>query len=371
MNFDLSEEQRMLADAVAAFLRKAYRFEDRQRRPQAADMRAHWQALCELGVVGLMFDPEHGGIGAGPVENLIVLQALGAALVREPYVSCSVMSGAALKRLGGTALRQSLLPRMARGETIVAWSHDDCGDTLRAGARAQGWTLDGVQRVVLGAGLADQLLTTARVDTGDGWGIFLVDLQQPGVTCSAYRLPDGHDAADLCFEKVEVPRDRVLGQPGAVAPDIAWVQALGLAGLCAEAVGAMDECLHGTALHLAARQQFGVPLASMQALQHKVADMAVELEMSRSMAMAAAASCDDLDAPRRKRMLSAAKAFIGRAGRSVGEAAVQLHGGMGMTEACKAGHLLRRLVVIDMLLGDAEEHLQGLAESCGLVEAAA
>ena len=372
MNFDLSDEQRMLGDAVTAFLGKAYRFEDRRARDDGVgDPRAMWRQLCELGVVSLPFDADCGGIGGGPVESMIVQEAFGAALVLQPYLSCSVMAGNALQRLAWPGLKSSLLPRIASGETIVAWSHDDAADSLRAVRTSQGWLLHGERRVVLGAGLADQVLVTAAIEGGDGWAIFLVGMGQQGLARSAYRMPDQHDAADLLFDGVAVPLDHLIGEPGAVLADIAWVQDLGIAAVCAEAVGAMAECLRATVQHLSVRQQFGVALSTMQALRHRVADMQVELELSRSMMMYAAACCGDEDAPRRAMAMSAAKVRIGRAGRHIGQEAVQLHGGMGMTEECKAGHLLRRLVVIDMLFEDSDEHLRRLADAGGLIEAAA
>ncbi|MGE4238984.1 acyl-CoA dehydrogenase family protein [Ramlibacter sp.] len=359
MNFDLSDEQRMLGEAVAGFLEK--------RSIPQGDARAQWRQLCELGLVALPFDAEHGGIEGGPVEHMIVLQALGGALALDPYLSCAVMAGSALHRLADETLKRELLPRFASGDAIVAWSHEDSG-ALRASRTANGWTLHGERPLVLGGGLADRVLVSAAVDGGDGWGVFLVDPAQAGVVRKAYRMPDGHDAADLKFDNVQA--QHAVGTPGQMRPHIDWVQSRGLAALSAEAVGAMSACLRTTVDYLNVRQQFGVPLSTMQSLQHKVADMQVELELSRSMMMLAAASCDMDDAAQRNKTLSAAKARIGRAARHVGQEAVQLHGGMGMTEDCKAGHYLRRLVVIDILFGDADEHLQRLADAGGLIEPA-
>ena len=384
MDFDLTDEQRMLKDSVERLVKDEYSFEQRARylaEPEGFS-RAQWTRYASMGLLGLRFDEAFGGSGCGPVETMIVMEAFGRGLVVEPYLATVVLGGSCIRLGGSVAQRQAILPHIADGSSLMAFAHaepqsrfvlaDVVTSTRRVG---NGWFLDGAKRVVIHGGSADRLIVSARVSGArrdrEGIALFLVDANAPGLTRREYLTQDRLRAADIDLSDVRVTDDDVIGVAGEALPLIETVVAQGIAALCAEAVGSMAAAYEETVAYLKVRRQFGVAIGSFQALQHRAVDMLVMVEQARSMALFATMMSGEADVAERERSMSAAKVQIGQAGRFVGQQGVQLHGGIGMTEECKVGHYLRRLSVIDILFGAAEHHLTQLASAGGLIGAAA
>jgi pimeloyl-CoA dehydrogenase small subunit len=375
MNFDLSEEQRMLQDSVQRLLADQCSFEQRQAllRDGGAGSDALWQQFAELGLLGLPFAEADGGLGGGPVDTLLVMQAIGRSLAPVPYLATAVLGGGLLRTVASSEQRARLVPAIAAGELTLAFAHSepqarfDLGD-VRTTARPDngGWVLQGEKRFVLAGDSAQQLIVSARA--GDGIGLFLVDAKQAGVSRRGYRIQDHSRCADIRFDGVTLDGDARLDRGDALqAIELAVDQAI--AALCAEAVGAMDQAHALTVDYLKVRKQFGVAIGSFQALQHRAVDMLVATEQARSMALYATMMCTEADALERQRAVSAAKVQVNQSGRFVGQEALQLHGGIGMTEECQVGHYLRRLSMIEMLFGETAHHLRRLARAGGLIAA--
>ncbi len=374
MNFDFSDEQRQLHDVVERYLGEQYDFN----RFKAINGSATgwdptiWRALADLGVLGITVPEEQGGLGFGPLETLAMMGDCGRSLLLEPMLSSAVIATAALRPFAVQALAGELLSKMAAGEKIAVLAHFDSGArfesqfvTTRAVRAGANYRLDGHKGVVMHAAAADTLLVSARTsgDTGDAQGVslFLVPRTTPGVILDSYATVDGQRAADVYLTGVEVGAGSRLGEEGRALAAIEAALDIGLAGLCADAVGVMQALLDATIDYVRQRQQFGQPIGRFQALQHRIADMLVHLEQARSMSYLAALRCTDEDVGERRKALSAAKAVIGQAGRFVGQQAVQLHGGMGMTDELKVSHLFKRLTAAQLMFGDSDAHLQRYA----------
>ena len=375
MDFDLSEEQRLLQDSVERLLADTYTFEKRKAylaEPEGWS-RSLWSQYAELGLLGLPFAEEHGGFGGGGIETMLVMQAFGRALALEPYLTSIVLSGTALRLAGNKAAQSDLLPQIATGKLVVALAHGerqaryDLSDVLTtAKPKGNGWVIDGAKSVVAHGDSADKLIVSARSggDRADPKGIalFLVDAKAGGVARRAYRLRDGMGAAEIALSGVEVGRDGLLCEAGAAYPVVERVAEAGIAATAAEAVGAMEAMQKMTLEYLKTRQQFGRPIGDNQALQHRATEMFVALEQGRSLAMLAAMMIDEADAAERQRNIAIVKAGVGQAARFVSQNAVQLHGGIGMTEEYAVGHYFRRCMVIEHSFGDTAYHLSRLAE---------
>jgi alkylation response protein AidB-like acyl-CoA dehydrogenase len=373
MNFILSEEQQMLADTVARFVETEYDFESRRKRTAASSQRAPgysealWSQLADMGLFGLNVPEVHGGIGSGPVETMIVMEGLGRGLVIEPFLATGVIAARLLAAHGTAAQQDRFLGPIAAGRLRFAvaalepTSRYDLGSvesSLRP--RGDGWVLDGRKSVVMHGDSADWLIVTARSD--QGLCLLLVDARAHGITAQGSPTLDGQRSAELQFEQVRVDAEALIGRAGEGLTLIEWAVDQGLAALAAEAVGAMDRLTELTCEHLATRKQFGVPIGSFQALQHRAADMRIAVEQARALALMAAARLDSPDAAERRRAASAAKAMAGRSGRFVGQQATQLHGGMGMTDEMACGHYFKRLTAIDMSWGNADHHVERYGE---------
>jgi pimeloyl-CoA dehydrogenase small subunit len=374
MDFDFTEEQRLLRDSVDRLLADRYTFEKRKAylaEPEGWS-RELWSQYAELGLLGLPFAEEHGGFGGGGVEIMLVMEAFGRALALEPYLGTIVLAGTALRLAASTAQQAALLPQIAEGKLLVAFAHGerqaryDLSDVLTtAKPKRGGWVIDGGKSVVSHGDSADRLVVSARTagdrnDT-DGITLFLVDAAANGVARRAYTLRDGARAVEIALSGVEVGPDAVLGQVGAGYPVIERVVEAGIAATAAEAVGCMEAMQAMTLEYLKTRQQFGQPIGRNQALQHRATEMFVSLEQGRSMAMLAAMMVDEPDAAERARNLAMVKAGVGQAARFVSQNAVQLHGGIGMTEEYAVGHYFRRCMVIEHSFGDTAHHLSRLA----------
>lgn len=382
MDFELSEEQRLLKDSVERLLADRYGFEARQGflREGEGWSRALWRQYSELGLTGLPFAEAHGGFGGGPVEVMIVMEAFGRALALEPYLASVVLGGGAVRLGGSEAMRAAVLPAVAAGERKLAFAHAerqaryDLADVASTARRdGGGFVLDGAKSLVLHGDSADQLVVSARLSgaqrDAQGLGLFLVDAGAPGVTRRGYAMVDGLRAAEVTLANVRLGAEAAIGEPGEAFRLIAQVVDLGIAALCAEAVGALAAMHDLTVDYLRTRKQFGVPIGSFQVLQHRAAEMLIGVEQARSMAMLATMMAEEGDATERAKAIAAAKVQIGRSARAVGQAAIQLHGGIGMTMEYQVGHYFKRVTAIDTTFGDADHHLARLSRMGGLIAA--
>jgi pimeloyl-CoA dehydrogenase small subunit len=373
MDFDLSEEQRLLKESLDRLLADRYAFEQRKaygRSPEGWS-RELWAQYADLGLLGLAFAESQGGSGGGPVETMLAMEAFGRALALEPFFATVVLGGGFLRHGGNAELTAELVPKIADGTLTLAfaqterqsrWNLTDIATTARRDGT--GWVIDGEKGVVLAGDSADQLIVTARTGGGrrdrDGIGVFVVDAKTTGVSRRGYPTQDGLRAAEVTLAGVRVGPEAVLGEPGAALPLVERVVDEAIAALCAEAVGAMAVMHELTVDYLKTRRQFGREIGSFQVLQHRAVDMLVALEQARSMAMFATMMAAEENAAERRQALSAAKVQIGRSGRLVGQQAIQLHGGIGMTMEYKVGHYFKRVTMIDMTFGDADHHLREL-----------
>ncbi len=382
MNFDLTEEQSILKDSLEKLLSDKYGFEERKRHMAApegwsADV---WNALAEMGLMALPFAEEDGGIGGGPVETMIVMEALGKALALEPYFPTVVLGGGFL-RLGGNAeQRAELIPQVADGSLKLALAQVERNSRydlhhVETTAKRNGgcYVISGAKSVVLHGDSAGKIFVTART-AGDirdegGIGVFLVDASAPGVTRRSYVMQDGQRAAEISFDNVRIPAGAAFGDPQNGLPLLRSVVDQAIAALAAESVGVMAAVHALTLDYLKVRKQFGVPIGAFQVLQHKAVDMYVALEQARSITLYATMMADSNDDAERARAMHAAKTEIGRGGRFVGENAIQLHGGVGMTMEYAVGHYFKRMTMIDLTFGDHDFHLRALAEAGGLMAA--
>lgn len=366
MDFSLSEDQRLLKDTVDRLVRERYPFAARQQAAASEEgfSREAWAAFAELGLLAVPVPEAHGGLGGGGIELMVVAEAFGRGLVVEPYLATVVLGGALVELAGSTAQQAELLPRIAAGETLLAFAHGEPQgryELAHVATRAEGGRITGRKSVVLNGDSADTLIVSARAagdpTDADGIGLYLVPRGAAGLTVRGNATIDGGRSAEIVLDGVAA---EPLGEPGRAYPAIEAAVARGIAFLAAEAVGAMEVACDTTLDYLKTRTQFGRAIGSFQALQHRMVDMRTELEQSRSMAILAAAR---LDAGRleRERAVSAAKVTVGRAGRHVAEEAIQLHGGIAMTWEYSLSHYAKRLVMIDHLLGDVDHHLERFA----------
>ena len=376
MDFDLSDDQRLLKDSVDRLVADKYGFEARKSYLAEPDgwSRAVWGQLAELGLLGLPFEEQYGGYGGGPVETMLVMEAFGRGLVLEPYFATVILAGGLVRSMGSEAQKTDILTAIASGKRLLAFAHverhsryDLADITTTATRDGAGWRINGAKSVVLHGDCADQILVSARVSGSQrdrsGIGLFLVDAKAAGVTRRGYPTQDGLRGAEITFADVAA---EAVGDPEAALPGIEHAVDRGIAALCAEAVGVLSSMQELTLDYLKTRKQFGRAIGEFQVLQHRAVDMLVGLEQSRSMALFATVTADETNPTERKRAIAAAKVQIGRAGRHVGQEAIQLHGGIGMTMEYKVGHYFKRMTMIDKLYGDADVHLTVLAKLGGL-----
>jgi pimeloyl-CoA dehydrogenase small subunit len=380
MDFDLSEEQRLLKESVDGLLTDSYDFDARKKymKEKGGWSKAVWEKLAEQGLLGLPFAEADGGFGAGGIETMIVMEALGKALVLEPYLATVVIGGGFLRHGGSDAQKAAHVPSIIDGSKTFAFaqveknSRYDLHDVATsAKKKGDGWVIDGEKFVVINGENADTLIVTARTKGNrrdrSGVGVFLVPGNAKGVTRKSYPTQDGLHAADITFTGVEVGADAAIGNPEDSIALIERVADEARSALCAEAVGLMDESLKTTVEYIKTRKQFGVAIGTFQSLQHRASDMFVAVEQARSMAMFATMASDFTDAGERARAIAAAKVQIGKSGKFVGQQSIQLHGGIGMTQEAKIGHYFKRLTMIENTLGDTDYHLRRVTEGGGLV----
>ncbi len=384
MDFDFTDEQRMLKDSVEQLITDRYDFEQRKKylKEEAGFSRSQWAQYAEMGLLGMPFEERFGGVGGGPVETMIVMEAFGRGLVLEPYLATVVLGGGLINLGGNDAQRAAILPRIADGSLLLAYAHSeaqsryDLADVATTARReADGWLLDGEKSFVAHGNCADKLVVSARIsgqrNSREGIGLFLVEAKAPGVSRKSYETQDGLRAAQITLSGVKVSSNDAIGDPGKALPLIEHVADNALAAVAAEAVGAMAAAQEITMEYLRTRKQFGVAIGSFQALQHRAVDILVNLEQARSMALYATMMVNDPDPAERSKAVSAATVQIRRSGKFIGQQVVQLHGGIGMTLEYKIGHYFKRLTAMESLLGDTDHHLAALARAGGLIAASA
>ncbi|MBI3248470.1 MAG: acyl-CoA dehydrogenase family protein [Deltaproteobacteria bacterium] len=374
MNFDYSEEQQLLANSVKQFIAKDYTFEARKEILASSTGYSDqvWVTFAEMGLLGLPFAGEYGGFGGNAVDLMPVMEAIGEGLVLEPYLATVGLGGQLVTRGGAEAQKKAIIPSIVEGKLKLAFAQTERGArynlahvATRAAKSGGGYVLNGEKCVVLHGACADKLVVSARTagDDADANGIslFLIDRNAPGVSLKTYRTADNLRSADLLLANATVPADALLGKEGEALPLIEEVIDYATALLCAEAVGAMRFANSATLEYLKTRRQFGAPIGSFQALQHRMVDMMISYEQAKSMACLASVKVDSAEAAERKHVISAAKIKVADACRHVSQESVQLHGGMGMTEELKVSHTFRRLTIIAQTFGDADHHLDRFA----------
>lgn len=369
MDFDFSDDQQQLRDAAQRWVSKGYDFARRRRVVAEGGFDAGvWGELAELGLLGLSVPADHGGLGLGAVETMVVMEELGRGVVVEPYAAIAVVAAGLLRDSASQALQAAWLPGMAAGEQRVVLAHQERQARYllrhvetRAERDGQGYRLTGHKSLVPAGDHAHAYLVSARLQGGvadaAGIGVFLVERESAGVQTRPYALQDGSRAAELDLQGVQAALV-CDGEQGLDALERAVDT--GLAALCAEAVGAMEALLALTVEYLNTRKQFGVPLSTFQALRHRVSDMKMQLELARSMSYFATLKLGE-PAPARRRAVSMAKVQLGQAMRFVGQQAIQLHGGIGVTDEYAAGHYFKRLTCMEMTFGDTLHHLGEVA----------
>jgi alkylation response protein AidB-like acyl-CoA dehydrogenase len=370
MDFNLSKEQELLRDGLGRFLSTRY---DLEKSRAAAKTGSGWQPdiwrgfADELGILGAALPEDVGGIGGGPVEVMVIAEALGHALVVEPYVDTIVVAAGLLQRAGGPAAK-ALLQKVVAGSAIVALaaaeptSGEQWQDVSTVADRdGDEWVLRGSKIVAMSAPLATHLLITAR--TPGGLSLFLVETESAstGIETHNYRTVDDRRAADLVFDGLRLPASALLGEEGDAWPSLARARDEGAATICSEAVGCMRKVLADTVEYCKQRQQFGQPIGSFQVLQHRMVDMYMELEQAVAAVYLAVLNLE-AEPDARARAVSAAKATTGRAARFIGQQAVQLHGGMGMTEELAIGHYFKRLTALQFEFGSTDFHVARYAQ---------
>ena len=375
MNFEHTEDRRMLADTLDRFVAGQCPMETRNAIAYGSTgmSPALWGQFAELGAIGALFPEADGGFGGAGFDIAVVFEALGRGLVVEPFLG-ALMVGRALAT-AGTPAQKERIASLIDGSTVAALAHDEPGShyelarvATQAVRNAQGWALSGAKAVVVQGGAAQLLLVSARtagaVDSEDGISLFLVPADAPGVVRRGYGRIDGGGAADIAFEQVQLGADALLGAEGQGFATLELAVGWGVLALCAEALGAMEVAKKDTLEYLQARKQFGVPIGSFQALQHRMADLLLEVEQARSAVINAAAAMDG-ERGARERALSAAKFTIGRIGTLVSEESIQMHGGIGMTDAHDAGLYMKRARVTEALFGGASFHRDRYARLMG------
>ncbi len=374
MDFSLSDEQKLLQDSLERFIQNDYQFETRQAIVASAEgMRLeNWRTFAELGWLGMMFDESDGGYGGTAVDAMVIMEQVGKGLIVEPFLSSLVLAGGLVRGAGNDSQKQQWLSAMIEGEKLGAFafvepeSRFDLNHVSTSAEAANGgFRLNGRKAVVLNAQNSDFLVVSARTGgekrDAEGISLFVVQTDSTGVTRQDYLTVDGGRASEVTFEHVELGSEALLGELGEASTVIEQIIDEAILAVGAEAVGAMEVLYKATVEYSKQREQFGVPIGSFQVLQHRMVDMFIAHEQAKSLMYMAAIRLDEDDPIEAKKAASAFKVQVGRSGRVVGQGAVQIHGGMGMTDELNIGHYFKRLTVIDTLFGNVDHHLKRFA----------
>ncbi len=377
MDFDLSDDQRLLKDSVDRLIADRYAFDSRKKimAEPGGWSRDMWAQFAELGLLGLPFPEAQGGFGGGPVETMLVMEAIGRGLVLEPFLPTVILGGGLIQAAGSAEQQKTLLPQIAQGKKTYAFAQVERSSRynladVQTTAKQDGgsWIINGEKSVVMAGDTADTLIVTARTAGGrfdrGGIGLFLVNAKAQGVTIQGYPTQDGTHAAEIRLDNARA--EAVLGDPagGLAAAELATDQAM--AAICAEAVGLMHEMHVSTVDYMKTRKQFGRAISEFQVLQHRSVDMFVALEQARSMSIFATFAASETDPATRSRNISAAKVQINNSGKHIGQECVQLHGGIAMTMEYKAGHYFKRMTMLEQLFGDTNTHQAKVAKAGSL-----
>lgn len=373
MDFSFTEEQTLLRNSVQKFVQNDYDFDKRRAiaKSETGWKRENWKQFAELGLLGAPFAEDFGGLGGGPVETMIIMEEFGRGLVIEPYLGTVVLAGGFLTHGGSKAQKEHFIPEIIEGKRVFAFAFAEpqgrynlADLAVTAKKSGSGYTLNGHKAVVIGAPWADSLIVTARTGGGQrdekGVSVFVVDKKAKGVSCRDYPTVDGLRASEVTFENVALGADALIGHEGDGLPLVERVVDEGIAALSAEAIGAMKVLNDTTVEYCKTRKQFGVPIGKFQVLQHRMVDMFMNYEQSVSITYMVTLKLSESETERKK-AASAAKVQIGKAGRFIGQNAVQLHGGMGMTDELNVGHFFKRLTMIDTMFGNVDHHLKRYA----------
>jgi alkylation response protein AidB-like acyl-CoA dehydrogenase len=367
MDFSFSEEQTLLRNSLSRYLADHYSYEAWRKFTRAPEGRdpAHWRQFAEMGLLAAPLPEATGGLGGGAVESMVVMEEFGRALVVEPFVPTVVIGGGLLAKAGG-ALAEEMLPKIAAGETVMAFAFAEVQGrynladlTTTAKKEGDGFVLNGQKSVVLGAPWADTLIVTARTGgsrrEAGGVSAFLVEKAAKGVSARDYAAMSGLRASEIIFENTPA---RLIGDEGTALPHLEAVVDHGIAAHLAEAGGAIAVLMAATTEYAKTRKQFGQPIGKFQVLQHRMVDMFIAQQQAQSASLMANLKLGDVDGPR---AVSAAKAALGKYARAVAEGAVQIHGGIGMTDELNVGHYFKRLVLLETLYGSPDHHLRRMA----------
>lgn len=370
MDLTPTDEQRMLRESAGRFVRAQYNADARRKRAETGEgfAPATWAEFAELGWLALPLPEAHGGLGGSAVEVGMLMEAFGEGLVDSPYISSVILGAGAIAATGSPEQQADFLPKVAEGALRLAFAHSErqarfnlADVAAHAVKDADGWIIDGAKTAVLDADEADTLVVSARIhgnrSEAGGIGLFLVPRDAAGVTLTTDQRLGGGKVCQLRLEGVRLDAGALLGGNENALPVIEAVIDHATAALCADAVGMMQTLVETTATYIKTREQFGRPLSANQALRHRMADMAVAVEEARSLALRAALFAD-AEPLARSRAASGAKFKIGRGARFVAEQAVQLHGGMGVTEELEIGAFLKRIVFFEAMFGGGDHHLK-------------
>jgi len=375
VDFSYSEEQQMLQESVQKFVQKNYDFDSRKKimASEAGFSAEHWQLFAELGWLTVPFSEADGGFGGRAVDLMVMMQEFGKAMLVEPFLPTAVFCGGLISELGDEAQKSALLPAIMGGELQLALAYAEANSrfniaNVTTSAKADGGevVINGTKIIVFNGKAANQLLVTAR-DAGaatdvKGVSVYMIDSDAAGVSMLPYPTVDGKQAAQIKFDNVRVPASSRLGKSGEAIAALSVVIDRATVAVSAEAVGALEALLQKTVEYSKTRKQFDVPIGSFQALQHRMADMFIECQLARSIVLRAAMKLDgNEDAREKAKAVSAAKSRIGKAIRKVGQEAIQIHGGIGMTDELDVAHLFKRVTAIDLLFGNDEFHTERFA----------
>jgi len=379
MDFDISDDQRLLKDSVERMLADRYDFETRNkyRKENNGFSKEMWAQFAELGLLALPFAEEDGGFGGGATEMMIVMEAFGQHLIVEPYFATVVQAGGVLRLAASESQRQALIPQIAEGTLIMALAHGEpqarynlANIETTATKDGDGYLVSGKKALVLNGDTANKLIVSARTSgdarSKDGISLFVIDCDASGVNIQGYPTQDGLRAAEISLENVHVGADALIGPEGDGYQIIERVTDEAIAALCSEAVGAFSKMHELTLEYIKTRSQFGTAIGAFQSLQHASVDMFIELEQSRSMAMYSTMMSRNEDPAERVKAVSAAKVQVGKSAAKLGQNAIQLHGGVGMTMEYAISHYFKRVTMIDKLFGDVDFHLRRLGDLGGL-----
>ena len=377
MDFSYSEEQSLFAESLGKLLAETCDRESRKAliREDKDHDHALWQSLAEMGLLGLPLPEEHGGFDGRATDTMVAAIEFGRHLAMEPYAASVILGGSAIRLAGNESQKQELLPKVADGSLKLAAAFLEPGSRFdlacvetTATASGDNWVISGSKNSVLGGGSADKLVVSARTGGAsprdrDGLSLFLIDTSADSVSKTAYRMADGVAGADFVFHNVRVSNACVLGEPGHAFGILEHISDLGTAALCAEALGALEKINEITLDYLKMRNQFGRPIGDFQVLQHYMSDMLIEYEHAKSLVYEAAMTADSTNARERRKAISAAKVFLGEKGRVICQKAIQMHGGIGMTEEYELGDYVKRVMVTELAFGDTDHHLERYAQN--------